>query len=134
MPDKQVNTFIADQSNNLWINSNNNGLICYNIDKGTFRHFTRDNGLPDNDIVINDRCQNKLWWPAIHGSLLVLTLQTLNISTFGKEEGFPDLPIAKDSKFFYDSALNKLYIGFTNAIVQFDPAIIFQRSQPLNFY
>ncbi len=129
MPDNQVPCFVADQSNNLWINSNNNGLICYNIDKGTFRHFTRDNGLPDNDIVSMIVVQNKLWLASNMG-VSCIDLQTLNISTYGKEEGFPDLPIAKDSKFFYDSALNKLYIGFTSAIAQFDPEIIFQRSRP----
>ena len=39
MPDNQIPCFVADESNNLWINSNNNGLICYNIEKGTFQAF-----------------------------------------------------------------------------------------------
>jgi hypothetical protein len=129
MPDNQIPCFVADESNNLWINSNNNGLICYNIEKGTFRHFTRDNGLPDNDIVSMIVVQNKLW-VASNSGISCLDLRTLNISTYGKEEGFPDLPIARNSGFFYDSTFNKLYIGFTNAIAQFDPAIIFQRSRP----
>ena len=129
MPDNQIPCFVADQSNNLWINSNNNGLICYNIENGTFRHFTRDNGLPDNDIASMIVVQNKLW-VASNTGISCIDLRTLNISTYGKEEGFPDLPIARDSKFFYDSALNKIYIGFTSAIAEFDPAIIFQRSRP----
>jgi putative methionine-R-sulfoxide reductase with GAF domain len=129
MPDNQVPCFVADQSNNLWINSNNNGLICYNIENGTFRHFTRDNGLPDNDIASMIIVQNKLW-VASNSGISCIDLRTLNISTYGREEGFPDLPIARNSSFFYDSAFNKLYIGFTNAIAQFDPAIIFQRSRP----
>jgi two-component system LytT family sensor kinase len=56
-------------------------------------------------------------------------LQTLRITSFGKEDGFPDQPIAIGAKFFYDTARNKLYIGFTNTIVQFDPGIVFQESQ-----
>ena len=128
MPDNQVPCFAADESNNLWINSNNNGLICYNIDKATFRHFTRDNGLPDNDISSMLVVQNKLWM-ASNSGISCLDLRSLNISTYGKEEGFPDLPIARDSKFFYDSALHKIYIGFTSAIAEFDPEIIFQRSR-----
>ena len=129
MPDNQVPCFAADQSNNLWINSNNNGLICYNIDKGSFRHFTRENGLPDNDIASMIIVQNKLW-VASNSGISCLDLRTLNISTYGKEEGFPDLPIVRNSNFFYDSAFNKLYIGFTNAIAAFDPGIIFQKSHP----
>jgi len=129
MPDNQVPCFVADQQNNLWINSNNNGLISYNIETGSFRHFTRDNGLPDNDIAAMIVVQNKLWI-ASNSGISCLDLRTLNISTYGKEEGFPDLPVGRNSNFFYDSAYNKLYIGFTNAIAEFDPEIIFQRSHP----
>ncbi len=127
IPDKQVNSFIADRQNNLWINSNNNGLICYNIDKGSFRHFTRDDGLPDNNIAAMIVIGNKLWVATFSG-IACLDLQTFRISSFGKEDGFPDLPISIGAKFFYDVVQSKLYIGFTNTIVQFDPDIIFQKS------
>jgi len=128
IPDQQVPSFVADEQNNLWINSNNNGLVCYNIDKGTFLHFTREDGLPDNSISAMIVIRNKLWIAGYSG-IACLDLRTLQISSFGKEDGFPDLPIIINSKFFYDSASNKLYIGFTNTIVQFDPDIIFQRSK-----
>ncbi|MGE5108779.1 MAG: histidine kinase [Sphingobacteriales bacterium] len=127
IPDKQINSFTADRHNNLWINSNNNGLICYNIDKGSFRHFTRDDGLPDNNIAAMIAIGDKLWIAAFSG-IACLDLQTFQINSFGKEDGFPDLPISNGAKFFYDSTQSKLYIGFTNAIVQFDPGIIFRRS------
>ena len=40
MPDKQVGPLAIDSENNIWFGSANNGLIGYNIDKRTFRHFT----------------------------------------------------------------------------------------------
>ncbi|HEY6976368.1 MAG TPA: two-component regulator propeller domain-containing protein, partial [Chitinophagaceae bacterium] len=126
MADRQVNSFTADQQNNLWLNSNNNGLICYNIDKGTFRHFTRDDGLPDNTIASMIVIGNKLWI-ACYSGIACLDLQTFRITAFGKEDGFPDMPIPIGAKFFYDNKESKLYIGFTNTLVKFDPAIIFQR-------
>jgi ligand-binding sensor domain-containing protein/putative methionine-R-sulfoxide reductase with GAF domain len=128
MPDKQVNSFTADPQNNLWISSNNNGLICYNIDNGTSRHFTRDDGLPDNNIEAMIVIRNKLWLAGFSG-IACVDLRTYRISSFGKEDGFPDVPVFNGAKFYYDSALNKLYIGFTNTIVKFDPGIIFQRGQ-----
>ena len=67
-------------------------------------------------IVVND----KLWMASTAG-ISCLDLVSFRVSTFGKEDGFPDLPIAKDSKFYYDSTADKLYIGFTNAVVAFDP-------------
>ena len=133
IPDPRINTFTADNQNNLWINSNNNGLICYNIDKGSFRHFTRDNGLPDNNIDAMIVIRDKLWMAGFSG-ISCLDLHTYKISSFGPEDGFPDQPIPKNSKFFYDSAENKIYIGFTNIVVQFDPGIIFQRSLPPKFF
>ena len=133
MPDRQVNTFTADQRNNLWLNSNNNGLICYNIDNGTFKHFTRDDGLPDNNISSMIVIGNKLWL-ACYSGIACLDLQTLRITAFGNEDGFPDLPIPIGAKFFYDSAESKLYIGFTNTVVKFDPAIIFQRDHVPSFF
>ncbi|MEO8769623.1 MAG: histidine kinase [Ferruginibacter sp.] len=128
IPDLQVNAFAIDQQNNLWINSNNNGLICYNIDKGIFRHFTRDDGLPDNNFAALIVIRNKLWMAGFSG-IACMDLHSFRISSFGKEDGFPDLPIAISSKFFYDSSANKLYLGLTNTVVQFDPGIIFQRSR-----
>ena len=128
IPDRQINSFTADQQNNLWISNNNNGLTCYNIDKGTFRHFTRDDGLPDNNIAAMMVIHNKLWLASFSG-IACLDLKTFRISSFGKDDGFPDLPIVNGVKFFYDNTLNKLYIGLGNTIVQFDPGIIFQRSQ-----
>ena len=128
MPDKEVNCFVGDRQNNLWINSNNNGLIRYNIDKGTFRHFTREDGLPDNNIAAMIIIGNKLWM-ATYSGISCLDLQTYRFTIFGTEDGFPDLPIAKGSRFFYDIARNKLYIGFNNSIVQFDPDIIFEKSR-----
>jgi len=128
IPDNQIAAFTADPFNNLWINSNNNGLVCYDIAKGTFRHFTTDDGLPDNDVVSMIVVNNKLWLATTSG-VSCLDLETLKISSFGKEDGFPDLPIARFSKFFYDSALNKIFIGFINTVVQFDPGIVFQRSR-----
>jgi putative methionine-R-sulfoxide reductase with GAF domain len=133
MPDRQVNTFVADPQNNLWISTNNNGLVCYNIDKGTFYHFTRDDGLPDNNIEAMIIIHNKLWMAGFSG-IACLDLKTLRISSFGKEDGFPDLPVFNGAKFFYDSALNKLFIGFTNTLVQFDPGIVFQRSNPPHLF
>ncbi|MEO6000316.1 MAG: histidine kinase [Chitinophagaceae bacterium] len=127
IPDRQVNAFIVDQQNNLWINSNNNGLIRYDIDKRTFRQFTRDNGLPDNNMTSMIIIGNKLWMATYSGIACVDT-QTFQVTSFENEDGFPDLPITSGAKFFYDSKDCKLYIGLGNTIVRFDPNIIFKKS------
>jgi putative methionine-R-sulfoxide reductase with GAF domain len=128
IPDRQVNAFIIDHQNNLWINTNNNGLVYYNTQTKTSRLLTRDNGLPENNIASMIIIRDKLWMATFTG-IACLDLKTFQISSFGKEDGFPEQPIPIGSKFFYDSAQDKLYIGFTNTLVQFDPHIISIKSK-----
>ena len=127
LPDREVKSFITEGKNNIWISTNNNGLVNYDMEKKTFRVFTRDDGLPDNNVTSMMIIGKKLWLSTLSG-VACLDLQTFQIASFGKEDGFPDEPIRIGSKFFYDSAEDKLYIGFTNTVVQIDPNIIFQKS------
>jgi ligand-binding sensor domain-containing protein/putative methionine-R-sulfoxide reductase with GAF domain len=126
IPDRQVNSFTGDENNNLWISTNNNGLTCYNINHQTFRHFTHNDGLPENNITSMIVIKGKLWLATVSG-ICCLDIKTSTIVAYGKEDGFPDEPLAKGSKFFYDSVDNKLYIGFTSSLVEFDPAIAYQK-------
>ncbi len=129
MPDKQVNAMVIDQKNTIWFNSNNNGLIAYNIDKGNYNHFTRSNGLPDDNIASLVIIGNKLWI-ACYSGIACMDLQTFQIVSFGKEDGFPHMPILRGARFFYDSALHQLYLGFSHAIVRFDPYDILRKKSP----
>lgn len=127
IPDKQVNSLTADGQSTIWINSNNNGLIGYNTATGTFRHFTRDHGLPDNNIASLIAIRDKLWI-ATHSGIACLDLPTGRITSFGKEDGFPDEPILHGAEFYYDTAHNQLYIGFATMVTRFNPDSILKNS------
>lgn len=133
MPDRQINDMTIDRKNNIWFGLANNGLICYNIDHGTFRHFTRNSGLPDNTIGSMLLVGNKLWMTSYSG-LSCMDIESLQVKSFGKEEGFPAVPIMGGTNLFFDSTQGKLYAGFFNAIVRFDPfQILSQRKKPSLF-
>jgi ligand-binding sensor domain-containing protein/putative methionine-R-sulfoxide reductase with GAF domain len=133
MPDKQVNSFVADGNGNLWINSNDNGLICYNVHNGSFRQFTSKTGLPDNNIAAMAIIKNKLWM-ATPEAMACLDLLSFKIISFSEENGFPDQPIALNAKFYYDEKANKLYIGYSDRIIAFDPdQILAKRQSPQMF-
>jgi ligand-binding sensor domain-containing protein/putative methionine-R-sulfoxide reductase with GAF domain len=125
MPDKQVGTMVIDQYNTIWFNSNNNGLTGYNIDKKTFRHFTHSNGLPDDNMASLTIVGDQLWIACFTG-LACMDLRTYRIVSFGKEDGFPDMPVMKGARFFYDSIMRQLYLSFSTAIVRFDPLKVLQ--------
>jgi putative methionine-R-sulfoxide reductase with GAF domain len=129
MPDKQVNSFVIDGQNTLWFGALNNGLSAYNIDQRGFRHFTTSDGLPNNNIASMIVIGSKLWIATFTG-IACMDLRTLKISSFGKEDGFPDMPIVRNAKFFYDSSAQQLYLAFANAITRFNPFEILQKRQP----
>lgn len=120
MPDKQVTAMIIDKRNTIWFGSVNNGLISYDISKKTFRHFTRSNGLPDDNIASLIIVGPKLWI-ACNSGIACMDLQTFQVKRLGKDEGMPQMPVLKGSKFYFDSLNRQLYLGFYTAIVRFNP-------------
>lgn len=129
MPDKQVNAMVIDQQNRLWFNSNNNGLIAYDINGKTFRHFTKNDGLLDDNIASMIIIGRKLWIASYSG-ITCMDLKTYQMVNFGKDDGFPDMSIIKGARFFYDSLDNQLYLGFARAIVRFNPDHILAKKSP----
>jgi ligand-binding sensor domain-containing protein/putative methionine-R-sulfoxide reductase with GAF domain len=133
IPDRRIHSVVADHENHLWINVYNNGLSCYDFNKGFIQHFSRANGLPDNNISAMILIGNKLWLATFSG-IACLDIPTNRITSFGKEDGFPDLPINNGAKFFYSVAESMLYIGFATTLVRFNPDIVFQKEQAPNFF
>jgi putative methionine-R-sulfoxide reductase with GAF domain len=129
MPNITIAAVKIDKENNIWFSSYNNGLICYNIDKGSFHQFTRNEGLPDDNITSLIIIDNKLWI-ATNSGIACMDLLTMQIIRFGKEDGFPNLPIIGGAKFFYDSSAQQLYLGFSNAITRFNPYQLLQKKRP----
>ncbi|MBC7826541.1 MAG: histidine kinase [Chitinophagaceae bacterium] len=129
MPDKQINSLVIDNKNRVWFNSYNNGLAAYDINTRKFRHFTRGDGLPGNDIASMTIVGNKLWL-ACYSGIACMDLETFRIVSFGKDDGFPDMPVIRGAKFFYDRELQQLYIGFSTAFVRFNPHEILRRKLP----
>src|SRR6185503_3940061 len=95
----------------------------------TFRQFTRNNGLPDNNLSSMIIVDNKLWMAAPSG-IACMNLATYEIRSFGKDDGFPASPVMRGARFFYDKAERKLYIGFVNTVVRFDPNTLLQSKKP----
>jgi len=129
MPDRQVGELVFDRQDHLWFASNNNGLIRYDKKKRTFAHFTSRNGLPDNNIMALLIAGDRLWIACTSG-LAALHLQTGEIISFGPQDGFPDAPLLKSCRFYFDSTAGHIYIGFATALVRFSPQSLLQKKNP----
>lgn len=120
MPDKQITAMVIDKRNMIWFSTLNNGLIGYDISKKIFHHITRHEGLPDDNIASLIVVGPKLWI-ACYSGVACMDIQSLQIKRFGKDEGFPQMPVLRGSKFFYDTAQQQLYLGFYNVVARFNP-------------
>lgn len=129
MMDNQINAMEIDRHNTIWLNCNNNGLIGYSIDKKTFVHFTRDNGLPDNNIAAMKVIGNKLWIACFSG-IACMDTRSYRITSFGKEDGFPEMPIVRGAEFHYDSTTKEIFLGLSHALVKFNPYEMLLRRTP----
>lgn len=132
MPDSRVGA-IAGLQNDLWINIMNNGLANYDIETGKMRHFTTNDGLPGNNIQTMKKIGDKLWFTSSY-DIACMDLRTLRVTTFGKEDNFPELPVTNGSVFFYDTVNRILYITFAKTIVRFRPDIIFHSTPTPHFF
>ncbi len=129
MPDKEVDAITVDDRNRVWFTSHNNGLIVYDPKDRSFRLFTQKDGLPGDAISSLILVGHHLWIAAYAG-IASIDINTFEINSFGKEDGFPTSPIIQGSRFFLDEARQLLYIGFTTAVARFNPAELLKRRPP----
>jgi hypothetical protein len=114
----KVNCIIPGDNGKLYIGIGNNGLAIYDLAKKTYEHFTRANGLPDNEINNLILLQNILWM-GTPGGLAAMDIHTKKITTYGIREGLPDG--GTSGAFYYDTISNQLYIGYSNYLIRFNP-------------
>src|SRR6218665_780004 len=125
--DKQVSTFTIDRNNTIWLGIHNNALVAYSPVSGKFRHFTKKDGLPSDQISSLYYLDNKVWIAGYAG-IASIDIESFAVNNYGTQDGFPASPVNSGSRFFYDSIAHLLYIGFADAVVRFDPAVISRKS------
>src|SRR3954468_21169746 len=69
--DYMFRSAIKDKDGNLWFSNMGQGVYRYNPSLDKFTHFTKENGLNDNNIVsIFEDKSGKLWFSTEHGVCL----------------------------------------------------------------
>lgn len=123
IPDKQVDIFTIDKNNTIWLGVHNNGLIAYSPASGSFRHFTKKNGLA-NDQISSLYCLDNKLWIASYAGISSIDIENFVVHNYGPQDGFPASSVNRNSRFYYDSTDHLLYIGFADAIARFNPSVI----------
>ncbi|MEE9373166.1 MAG: ATP-binding protein [Saprospiraceae bacterium] len=103
----------------LWIGTDGNGLSRLDIDSGTFTHFTKKDGLP-NDVVysILPGSEDDLWLSTNYG-LSKYNIGEEEFVNFTTQDGLPDNEYNTSSS--YKAKDGTLLFGGTNGITYFHP-------------
>ena len=123
-------TFGVDTKGNLWIGTNNNGIIMYDQNRDSIRFYTEKDGLADNTVnsLILDN-NDRLWIGCAYG-LSCLDQQTGEIINFYENDGLISARFSFNNWTFTNgSAIDEdgnIYMGITNGVTYFNPEEILE--------
>jgi ligand-binding sensor domain-containing protein len=118
----------ADKYGNLWIATAQNGLLRYDIKNNSYRHFTVKDGLSSEFILSLSQCLNNTIFIATRNKLNLLNVVTGKITVYSQADGVPESSIT--TGFSYDSARNKIWMGYHDVIAGLTAGNNFQNGIP----
>jgi ligand-binding sensor domain-containing protein/signal transduction histidine kinase len=117
-----LNTVIPDNSGNLWIGSDINGLIFYDKSSGNLRYLNEYAKLPFTRVRSVILYKNNRLCIGTERGIYMLEINTsgniLDITSVGLEQGFPDFETIQNAVYLDN---NLIYFGTSIGVVIFDP-------------
>ena len=111
----------VDRQNGIWFSSEGNGLYKYNKDEDNFKHYSVENGLPNNVVYYLTQDLNGGLWFGTNKGLVNLNPETEKIKTYTLENGLIC------DQFNYKSAFTTkdgtIYMGTINGMISFNPLL-----------
>lgn len=124
--DEQVNYFFATK-NYMWVGTNS-GVFKLDMNTYVLKQFSRQNGLPSNNInSISTDAQMQLWIATVNGLSLLDSSET-RIVNFKSIDGIPEDEI---SALHFDNQRNIIYGLCTNVLFSFHPDSVIKSSRPV---
>lgn len=122
----------ADNNGSLWMHNAFNGLLEYRIKEKKFVAYTREDGLPSNQLsALSPVIENKIWL-AGNNQLSLFDIGSKKFTVYDYRDGLPEQrPSAR--KIYYDSSNNQLYMCRNEYLVRlpFNPGSEKDNSSPL---
>ncbi|HMJ48131.1 MAG TPA: histidine kinase [Ferruginibacter sp.] len=129
---KEVGGLAIDENGLMYFGIAENGLVIYNPSTRKFEQVTRNNGLPDNQIMALYLLKNVLWIGTASG-LASYDITTKKVTSWGIGDDMPEESFTGYS-FYYDSIHSQMYAPFKNTILRFDPSGLQKNSRPPGFF
>lgn len=125
-------TIRADNNGSLWMHNALNGLLEYRIKEKKFVAYTREDGLPSNQLAaLSPVIDNKIW-VAGNNQLSLFDISSKKFTVYDYRDGLPEQR-STARKIFYDAQGGHLYICRNEYLARFPftPAAEKDNSSPL---
>ncbi|WP_300699582.1 ATP-binding protein [Bacteroides sp.] len=120
IPTRSMRSLYMVNSENIWIGSEGNGLVCYNPQNGKIKNFNTDNGLMSNDICgIEGDDFGRLWFTTSH-NLSYLDLQSERVVEMGEYLGLNNM--SYNHHVAYKRKNGNIMFGSINGAVELSPS------------
>ena len=128
LPHDDILHIHKDKQGIFWLASGGGGLIRWDQDSGTYRQFTRRDGLSHNIVyaVYEDEYQ-QLWLPSHYG-LMRFDKQSFQVHTYLPRDGLPHEEFNFTSH--YQAADGRLYFGGLRGVISFYPKNLYREEPP----
>lgn len=111
---------------NIWMAAYNGGLCSYNIASNTFRHYTKEDGLPDNIVYAIEKDHHGNFWFTTNAGISNYNPQTKIFRSYGKADGLLNDEFNRRSS--YKNKDGWIFFGGISGIDYFHPDSIVQKS------
>ncbi len=119
---------LDDSYENIWMAAYNGGLCSYNIKSDTFRHYTKEDGLPDNIVYAIEKDQYGNFWFTTNAGISNYNPQTKIFRSYGKADGLLNNEFNRRSS--YKNEQGWIFFGGISGIDYFHPDSIVKKSSP----
>ncbi|WP_215224652.1 hybrid sensor histidine kinase/response regulator transcription factor [Echinicola shivajiensis] len=115
---KVISAF-QDSKERIWFGTLNGGLLRWDDAEQKFITYTKDDGLPNNNVygILEDR--SGALWMSTNKGLTVLRPETGEFVTYDKSKGLQDVQF--NFKSSYQDKEGRMYFGTVNGLYHFHP-------------
>ncbi|MFN3404380.1 MAG: two-component regulator propeller domain-containing protein [Cytophagaceae bacterium] len=110
---------IEDSKGNIWLASSGSGLLSFNKNDGSYKVFTKDQGLSDNSLKSLIEDNDGYIWLSSNNGITRFNPATLTGKSYTIKEGAPACSFYFNAR--YKDEDGRIYFGANNGYVIIDP-------------
>ncbi len=122
-----INCLYYEKGGHLWVGTDGTGLFDLDIKTLNLREYTVNKGLIGENIAFIISDKKKRLWLGTKKGLSCLLPDRKTFLNFTISDGLPEL-IFNDGVCWYDSLVNKLYLGTQHSLLVFNPDEVVSRT------